>query len=235
MPAVANATAEKWRADAYPTIRFFSVGHRTASPTPLRNLQTVWEPWQVASNVSINKDFGPGHTLFSSARATRLDSTISTCRARFAYLPSGAAAFSAVCWLFGREISTELSPSGEVPIGLISNNWGGTKVEVWTPASAFTKCNRSGDDGPMYNAMILPCKCNSSLLRLPEPQRNRCADATGPMALSGVTWYVPLDPVDHPVVICFRSRDLFAGAGIKARQTQRTRRPPTSTRACSRR
>ena len=75
MPAVANATAEKWRADAYPTIRFFSVGHRTASPTPLRNLQTVWEPWQVASNVSINKDFGPGHTLFSSARATstRLD------------------------------------------------------------------------------------------------------------------------------------------------------------------
>ena len=46
----------------------------------------------------------------------RLDSTISTCRARFAYLPSGAAAFSAVCWLFGREISTELSPSGEVPI-----------------------------------------------------------------------------------------------------------------------
>lgn len=70
MPAVANATAEKWRADAYPTIRFFSVGHRTASPTPLRNLQTVWEPWQVASNVSINKDFGPGHTLFSSAGAT---------------------------------------------------------------------------------------------------------------------------------------------------------------------
>ena len=70
MPAVANATAEKWRADAYPTIRFFSVGHRTASPTPLRNLQTVWELWQVASNVSINKDFGPGHTLFSSAGAT---------------------------------------------------------------------------------------------------------------------------------------------------------------------
>ena len=104
-------------------------------------------------------------------------------------LPCGAA-FSAVCWLFGREISTELSPSGEVPIGLISNNWGGTKVEVWTPASAFTKCNRSGDDGPMYNAMILPCKRNSSLLRLPqEPQRNRCADATGPMALSGVAWY----------------------------------------------
>lgn len=49
MAAVANRSLERQAANDFPTIRFFSVGHRTASPTPLRNLQTVWEPWQVGA------------------------------------------------------------------------------------------------------------------------------------------------------------------------------------------
>ena len=97
MTAVTNASAEKQDANKFPTIRFFSVGHRTASPSPLRNLQTIWEPWQVASNQTINQNFSPGHTLFST--------------------------FSAVCWLFGKSLSQKLSPTGDVPVGLISNNW----------------------------------------------------------------------------------------------------------------
>jgi len=144
MPAVANASMEKQEANNYPNIRFFTVGHGTSSPSPLRNLQTTMEPWQVASNLTINKDAYPGHTLFST--------------------------FSAVCWLFGKHLSQQLSPTGEIPIGLISNNWGGTKVEVWTPSRSYSKCNRSGDNGPMYNAMILPY-------------------AVGPMTISGFTWY----------------------------------------------
>ena len=107
----------------------------------------MWEPWQVASNTSINRDYGPGHTLFST--------------------------FSAVCWFFGRELSLQLSPSGDVPVGLISNNWVGTKVEVWSPQAAYAKCNRTdlpANGGQMYNAMILPY-------------------AAGPMAISGFAWY----------------------------------------------
>ena len=50
--------------------------------------------------------------------------------------------FSSVCWFFGREISEGLNNS--VPIGLISNNWGGTAVELWKPG------------GHLYNAMIHP-------------------------------------------------------------------------------
>ena len=72
MAAVANRSIERQEANDYPTIRFFSVGHRTASPVPLRNLQTVWEPWQIASNETINQNFGPGHTLFSTFSAVRL-------------------------------------------------------------------------------------------------------------------------------------------------------------------
>jgi len=157
MPAVTNMTIEKQDANNYPHIRFFSVGHATQSSTPLRDLQTVWEPWQVASNTSICKDFSAHAHLFST--------------------------FSAVCWLAGKRLSDALtqmsSASNEsnvvVPIGLISNNWGGTKVEVWTPAKTYETCNGTApppfpNGGPMWNSMILPY-------------------AQGPMSLSGIWWY----------------------------------------------
>lgn len=41
--------------------------------------------------------------------------------------------FSAVGYFFGRE----LNQKGNVPIGLIGTNWGGTRVEPWTPPAGF--------------------------------------------------------------------------------------------------
>lgn len=76
--------------------------------------------------------------------------------------------FSSVCWFFGRTVSDHLG--GKVPIGLVSNNWGGTSVEQWSPESAFTACGRSSGGGNLYNAMIHPY-------------------TVGPMSLTGFTWY----------------------------------------------
>lgn len=50
--------------------------------------------------------------------------------------------FSAVCWFFGKHVSDGLD--NQIPIGLISNNWGGTEVELWQP------------QGDLFNAMIYP-------------------------------------------------------------------------------
>ena len=47
--------------------------------------------------------------------------------------PETIPGFSAVGYYFGRELQTELN----VPIGLVGTNWGGTRIEPWTPPVGF--------------------------------------------------------------------------------------------------
>lgn len=49
--------------------------------------------------------------------------------------------FSAVCWYFGRDVFDGLG--GVVPVGLISNNYGGTRIEAWMDKAANGACNAS--------------------------------------------------------------------------------------------
>lgn len=76
--------------------------------------------------------------------------------------------FSAVCFVFGREVYDGLN--GKVPIGLVSSSWGGTKIEHWADPAAFKRCNQASDDSVLYNAMIHPFDI-------------------GPMAITGFAWY----------------------------------------------
>ncbi|XP_062522422.1 sialate O-acetylesterase-like [Corticium candelabrum] len=130
-----NASEEIARANLYPNIRLMTVGQRTASPTPLTELQTIEQEWSIASNESVG---GEDWTYFS-----------------------------AVCWLFGRDIHDYLK--GAVPIGLISTNWHGTPVQDWCSSDALAKCNQTkckhatcngvgADEGnsALYNSMIAP-------------------------------------------------------------------------------
>ncbi|MBJ2173246.1 sialate O-acetylesterase [Aureibaculum sp. A20] len=74
--------------------------------------------------------------------------------------------FSSIAYLFGRELHKELG----IPVGLISNNWGGTPIETWIPEQMMNG-NKSlketakkitprawwpNETGLAYNAMIYP-------------------------------------------------------------------------------
>jgi sialate O-acetylesterase len=69
------------------------------------------------------------------------------------------AQFSAVCWLFGRNLYRK----NGVPVGMIETNWGGTRIEAWSSPDTLTKCftDVPYNDPPngasqLYNAMIHP-------------------------------------------------------------------------------
>lgn len=87
--------------------------------------------------------------------------------------PKTAGNFTAVGYFFGRRLQKELG----VPVGLIGSNWGGTRIEPWTPPEGFKKVpalkashadkldtfptkngNRINHQSPLalYNGMIHP-------------------------------------------------------------------------------
>ena len=45
---------------------------------------------------------------------------------------------SAVCWLYGGMIQSELDGR---PIGLVHTSWGGTAVELWSPPQVLKDCD----------------------------------------------------------------------------------------------
>src|SRR5262249_51978075 len=71
--------------------------------------------------------------------------------------PTTVANFSAVGYFFGRELNKEL----KVPIGLISNAWGGRRIEPFTPPDAVKDISElddvpQGELGIIYNGMVAP-------------------------------------------------------------------------------
>lgn len=156
-----NLTAELAAADAYANdIRFFTVGQNTACP----NSSTA--PCTQLPEIPAVPTGGP----CGRGRSCRSNWTLASSAAL-----GGAAwnTFSAICWLTGRDIYDGLG--GEVPLGLISSNWGGTPVQSWQPAASVQDCNggKPAPGGNLYNSMIAPF-------------------TVGPMKLTGATWYVPL-------------------------------------------
>ena len=103
-------------------------------------------------------------------------------------------ATSAVCWFYGRYLADALN----VPVGLVSSNWGGTIIQSWMDNATNAECKASAARAPetleaplgfadpsfhasaepnpntgfgvLYNAMIYPF-------------------TVGPMAINSITWF----------------------------------------------
>ena len=171
MNGMNNLTAEVAAADGYADgVRIFTVGMETQCGAPggtncgRKHLNCSTE------FVELDDVFTPPGTPCTKG-----------CSCRETWTPASSAAlgadawntFSAVCWLFGRDIYD--GNNGKVPVGLISSNWDGTCVEAWQPNDSVANdgCPDNAavsGHSTLFNTMIAPF-------------------AVGPMALAGVAWY----------------------------------------------
>lgn len=85
--------------------------------------------------------------------------------------------FSAAGYFFGKNVQEAI----KVPIGLISSNWGGTRIEPWTPASVY-------EMSPVFTAetAVKPFKIDNSEVG---GLYNSMIAPLAPFALKGFIWY----------------------------------------------
>jgi sialate O-acetylesterase len=99
--------------------------------------------------------------------------------------PETAGGFTAVGYYFAREIAKEL----DVPVGLIGSNWGGTRIEPWTPPVGFKKVPALKDIAgklEVYPEKLPDGKVNH---QSPLALYNGMIHPLVPFAIRGALWY----------------------------------------------
>lgn len=95
--------------------------------------------WSVAASTNSKEEIGnanfPNIRLFDVKKTPKIDPTddVELDAPWLACTSESIPRFSAVGYFFGRKLHQEL----DIPIGLISTNWGGTRIEPWTPPVGF--------------------------------------------------------------------------------------------------
>ena len=109
--------------------------------------------------------------------------------------PDTVGNFTAVGYFFGREINKDL----DVPVGLIGSNWGGTRIEPWTPPVGFTNNPALKDISSKLDTFPLmsygkdpqnPLKTVASInFQTPLALYNGMIHPLVPFAIRGALWY----------------------------------------------
>ena len=113
-----NATEEIADAGNYPDLRLFTAAHAVAD-SPQQDVADKTAGAGAYANSSWGIS-GPGAFCYDAS------------------CPAGASGFtwfSAICFLFGRDIYNSLD--GKVPIGLVASDWGGQAIEVFSSPDAL--------------------------------------------------------------------------------------------------
>lgn len=94
---------------------------------PMRSIMNSAEEIAAANHPTIRLFDVPGHTTAPVAQLDVPGGNWQTCTSK------SVGGFSAVGYFFGRN----LNQGSGVPVGLIGSNWGGTRIEPWTPPVGF--------------------------------------------------------------------------------------------------
>jgi hypothetical protein len=113
---------------------------------------------------------------------------------------------SATCYFSGRGLYKALG--GEVPIGLVASDWGGTRVEAWSSPDALAKCPGAEEADATVEASAAAILFND-----PPPDPNTASALYNgmiapilPLRFKLATWYQgqsnAADPTGHVQIPC---------------------------------
>jgi sialate O-acetylesterase len=85
--------------------------------------------------------------------------------------------FSAIGYFFGKELYKELN----VPIGIVSSSWGGSRIEPWTPAEAYVTSPVFKEEATAQPVTIDGSVVGKNYIRMILP--------LAPFAIRGFLWY----------------------------------------------
>jgi len=121
--------------------------------------------------------------------------------------PSTVGSFTAVGYFFGTHLAKEL----DVPIGLIGSNWGGTRIEPWTPPVGFEKTPALAD----ITAKLAeyPSKNDKGQINHQSPLAlyNGMIHPLLPYAIRGAIWYQGESNSSEGMLYCEKMKALIAG------------------------
>jgi len=110
-------------------------GGQSNMASPVRVMGQAQDEHRLADDLSLIRVFTVGRDILSGKP---LDDLV-TVLYPWDLAKNAIEEFSAVCWVFGREVFKGLG--GKVPIGLISSNKGGTAIERWSVPESLQSCN----------------------------------------------------------------------------------------------
>lgn len=99
--------------------------------------------------------------------------------------PDTVSSFTAVGYYFGRKLHKEL----DCPIGLIGSNWGGTRIEPWTPPVGFQKVPALKSIADKLDEFPAKAANGNIVHQSPLALYNGMISPLVPYAIRGAIWY----------------------------------------------
>ena len=215
--AAMNASAEIADSINYPNLRLSTVATVPGAKTPMHDVP------------SITNYTDPKSGKVVSWRVSEPDAFAPATSTEFSY-------FSAVCYLFGRDLFK--MKGGKVPIGLVASDVGGVKIETLMSADALLD---ESCGGTAYAPAGAAAPESSLVAGLDGSVWNGMINPLLPMRFAGVVFCAPatcmrMRPAFAAMFTSVREPDLLARTCLPQIKASRTLSPaaPRPTPACSR-
>lgn len=160
-------------------------GQSNMSFTVAKDSSSSWSNGVINAEETIQKANVPLIRMFTVSRKVGQQPMDNVLGSWVVCSPQTVGRFSAVGYFFGRDIYDHIN----VPIGLISSNWGGTPAESWTRKEVLEKDADLNQILKRYNEGVAKETLSSTSNKSPYKLYNAMIHPISSYTIKGVIWY----------------------------------------------